>query len=291
MSEQDPLATSVRQRLLNRAKLNGEDYNLLLARYVVIRFLSRLANSKHADTFLLKGATMFLVWQGSIHRPTRDLDLLGLEALTAKAIEAIVREICETPCEPDAVVFDVESISSSAIREDNPRGGIRTTLTARLGSARQQPQIDIGYGDAVDGVEIDLPILLDGQRQVRMRGYPVETVVAEKFEALVTLGMQNSRMKDFFDLASIADTMSIDARAMRAAIEATFERRRTPLPNSLPVALTEVFWTDETVKSRWLSFARKNRIGAPHDTLEAVCKRIITFLAQFSISENNRLRE
>lgn len=274
-------ATSVRQRLLNLARQRGDDYNQILTRYVGLRFLHRLAHSDHAEQFTLKGATMFLVWHGSMHRPTRDLDLLGATSYDEQQIEHIVRDICLTDCADDGLTFLPETVQAEPIREDNHYGGIRCTLTASLGSARQKLQIDIGFGDAVTPgpSQVEIPRLLDDETPARIRAYTVETLVAEKLEAMVVLGIGNSRMKDFFDVVTIARTTEVDGQAMVDALRATFRRRRTELPIGVPTALTEVFWNDPLAQNRWQAF-RKRLANADNDSLQDTCLQIYQLLGE-----------
>ena len=267
-------------RLKNAAREAGDNYNVIQTRYVGLRFLHRLSRSQHADRFVLKGATLFLVWRGAMHRPTKDIDLLGAVADDEREIETIFREIAQTEVEPDGVLFDTGSIRARSIREDKRYGGIRITLLGYIGSARVPLQIDVGFGDAITPgpKQVQLPTLIQGIATTTMTAYPMETAIAEKLEAMVQLGLSNSRMKDFLDLSVIASTMEIDKAVLSESIRATFARRRTELPVGLPVALTERFWTDETVQTRWLAFVRKNGVLPPNDDLSAVCKRIVALV-------------
>ena len=276
MSSEDSVAKSIKQRLLNVAVRRREDYNLLLSRYVALRFLARLSQSKYAGTFLLKGATMFLVWSGEMHRPTRDIDLLGLEARDPDEIKSVIREICQIEGNSDGIQFDLSTLSTFVIREDNPGGGVRATIVAKIGMARQPVKIDIVYGDAVDFVPVELPTLLIGQPTTKVRGYLV--LVAEKFEAMVKLGIANSRMKDFLDLAVISDSMALDPKKLKEAINALFQRRGTEFPEDRPFSLTEQFWSDPKVNLRWSSFVKKNRVQTPFDSLKIVCGQIASMI-------------
>ena len=270
----DPKATSVRQRLLNRAQQDGEDFNLVLARYVGLRFLHRLAQSRYSEEFLLKGATLFLVWGGDAHRPTRDMDLLGFMPPDLDGMAQVMREVCAQEVEPDGLLFDPATVATETIREENAYGGIRCTVVARLGSARQKLQIDIGHGDAIspEPESVEIPRLLDDEERREMRAYRVETVIAEKFEAMVSLGLANSRMKDFYDIDFLFRRLSISEMDLAMAIARTFARRKVKLSEGPPNALTSEFWSSELAQSRWLAFASKNKLTV--DPLEAVCRRI-----------------
>ena len=254
---------SILSRLLTLAKQRGDDYSLLLNRFALERLLLRLSASHHADRFLLKGALLFALWYDTPHRPTRDADLLGFGPDDEANLVATFRDIAAMDME-DGIVFDPASIKASPIREDNTYGGTRITLAARLGTARCALQVDVGFGDAVTPQPPTLayPTLLPGFRAPRLRVYPVYTVVAEKYHAMVMLGHANSRMKDFYDLAVIAQRSSLDGATLAAAISATFARRQTPLPTERPLALTPAFGTDPAKQRQWQAFLNKNRITA-----------------------------
>jgi len=233
------LAQSVHHRLLNRAREQGEDFNLVLIRYMLERFLYRLGCSRHKDSFVLKGAMLFAAWTDQPPRPTRDLDLLGIGDSSDEALVRIFREIARTPVEPDGLVFDGDGISISEIREAQDYPGKRIKLPARLGNARLNLQIDVGFGDAVtpEPAEIVYPALLD-MPAPRVRAYPCETVIAEKLQALVAFDVAISRMKDFYDMWTLSKQFPFEGASLSAAIAATFNRRSTPIPNGAPTALT-----------------------------------------------------
>lgn len=274
------IAASVLARLKNEADRSGEAFNPLLARYVGFRFLYRISQSSLNEQFLIKGATMFLVWTGSQHRPTRDIDLLLLSESEVKDLAEAFKEICQIPCLEDGVKFDPESVSAQPIREDNAYGGTRVTLVGRLGSAKIPLQIDVGLGDVVTPQpnQVVLPSFLDSVPPTVMQGYPVETAIAEKFEAMVSHGMTNSRMKDLFDIAFLADTMTLTSSELSSAVKATFQRRRTEIPQELPTALTESFLKDAQILARWNAFVKKNKISHPHSDLTFVQARISDLL-------------
>lgn len=219
-----------------------------------------------------------MVWEGSTHRPTRDIDLLGFAAPDEANLAQIVRDICQQEVEPDGVVFDSSSVKTEMIREDNAYGGIRCTVLARLGSAKQGLQIDVGFGDAIvpEPVFVEIPRLFADQIPAAMRAYRPETAIAEKFDAMVSLGLANSRMKDFFDVDRLSSTMEFDGAVLSNAIKQTFSRRGTHLPDETPIALTDVFWSEPIVVRRWDGFLKKN--GLPTVPLENVCVHIRKFL-------------
>ncbi|MEL7363473.1 MAG: nucleotidyl transferase AbiEii/AbiGii toxin family protein, partial [Bacteroidota bacterium] len=195
----------MRQRLLNRARAEGDDFQALLTRYVLERFLYRLGQSDHRNRFVVKGAMLFVAWEGNLHRMTRDLDLLGFGPSAIAEVEEAIRVVLSTEVEDDGLQFDVASVRGTLIREDQIYEGVRVNAEVRLGTARIRLKIDVGFGDAVTPAPVDaaFPTLLDTPPPV-VRVYPKETVVAEKLQAMVLLGMLNSRMKDFYDLAHLA---------------------------------------------------------------------------------------
>ena len=257
------LSASVLARLLKLAKQRGDNYNLLLNRFALERLLCRIAASPHADRFLLKGALLFSLWYDESHRPTRDADLLGFGPDDADSVVATFRDIADIELN-DGIVFDPKTVRADAIREGNRYGGLRVKLAGRLGNVRCALQIDVGFGDAVTPkpVSVVFPVILDDLAAPRLRVYPVYTVIAEKFHAMTVLGSANSRMKDFYDIAVIAQRTELDGATLAKAIAATFSRRNTPLPGQPPVALTRDFSEDATKQLRWQAFLNKGRLPA-----------------------------
>lgn len=278
MKKPTDIGASVRDRLLRLARDRGEDFQLVLLRYANERLLYRLATSKHGSRFVLKGAALFTLWTGKPHRATRDLDLLGFGEATESHILAVFKDVLATLVEDDGVRFDASTLEVGQIREGQEYGGIRAEILARIASAQVRLQVDIGFGDAITpaAVEIEFPALLDSQAP-RLHAYPRETVVAEKVEAMVQLGMANSRMKDFYDVALLSRIFEFDGEILARAIRATFDRRKTPIPAALPVALTSEFAEDAGKKGQWSGFVRKS--GAQDaGTLADVIASIVMFV-------------
>lgn len=251
-------SASVLARLLNRSRTTGENYNLLLSRFAIERLLYRLSVSPHGSRFVLKGALLFALWYDTPHRPTKDADLLGFGPDDADTLRTTFTAICTIDVD-DGVRYETASMRIAPIREDNVYGGMRLTVTAFIGSARLPVQVDIGFGDAITPAPetVTYPTLLDDLAAPSLRAYPVYTVIAEKLHAMVVLGMNNSRMKDFFDLAVIARTSELDGSTLVDAIRATFARRNTPLPASTPVALTAEFSSSPIKAQQWRAFLTK----------------------------------
>lgn len=267
---------SLRQRLLDRSRNHGENYQLLLDRYAVERLLYRLSISPERDQFVLKGAMLFALWFPTPHRPTRDADFLGQGPSDPVALQALVRRLCELSVD-DAVRFDTDTIAVTAIREEAKYDGLRISLAAYLGAARCSVQWDVGYGDAItpSAQEVECPTLLNDLPAPRLRVYPRETVFAEKLEAITCLGLLNSRMKDYFDLLALARENVMDPDVLAQAIGATFARRHTRLPDGLPIGLTERFAADGEKQKQWQAFIKRNRLDAP--ALADVVASLATF--------------
>lgn len=272
-------AASIQARLLTRAKARGEDFSLVLSRYAVERFLYRLSISPARDRYWLKGALLFDLWFDVPHRPTRDADFLGFGPADTETLASVVREICGISGD-DGMEFDPASIKIEEIREQASYGGLRVRLVGLLGKSRCSVQLDVGYGDAVTPGpdEIVYPTLLDDQPAPRLRAYPRATVVAEKVEAMVSLGMANTRMKDYFDVRALAREGTLEAGLLGDAIAATFARRETALPLDVPLGLSEEFARDAVKLNQWKAFLRKNQLDAP--ALEEVVAEVRDFLAE-----------
>jgi hypothetical protein len=251
------VAGSNRAKLLTLARNRGEDFQFLLGRWVVERFLYRLAGSAQKDSFVLKGAMLFLAWEGRLHRPTKDLDLLGFGSSDVLDVTDRIREVCAVLAD-DGIVFDLAGVQGERIEEDAEYEGVRVRVPASLDGARVSMQIDVGFGDLVEPppAELTFPVLLELEAPV-LRAYPPEAVIAEKFQAMVVLGIANSRMKDFFDVWTLAKTHRFDFERLASSIRGTFERRRTSLPESAPMALTAEFLEDQSKQTQWAAFGRR----------------------------------
>jgi len=274
------IAASVRQRLYHRARARGENFNLVVPRYAVERLLYRLSQSQYANEFVLKGAQLFYVWTESPHRTTRDLDLLRYGDSAIPELEAIFRNICQQHVEePDGIVFLSDTVHGEQIREPAKYIGVRIRFTYRLGEIKGTLQVDVGFGDAVTPAPqmVEFPVLLDFPAP-RLKAYARETMIAEKFQAMVELGINNSRMKDFFDLSMLADTFHFDGKTLCRAIAATFKRRQIALPNEVPRALTPDFANDQNKQIQWQAFLNKNRLQPGNADLGAVIETIRKFL-------------
>lgn len=256
MTAPSALTQSIQARLVRTAHDLGVDPNFILTRYAAERFLHRLSRSGHGDRFVLKGAMLLLAWLGDMVRPTRDIDLLGFGDLSEAAIAGVFAEIATTEVEPDGVVFDASTISIARIREEDAYGGLRVLLRGSLGPARLRVQIDIGIGDVVYPAPrlLEYPSLLDLPRP-KLRAYRPETAVAEKLHAMVVLGEANSRMRDFFDIRTLAQREPFEGILLARAIRETLSRRQTEIL-SRPLALTRLRKSRASAISGSLSFAK-----------------------------------
>lgn len=273
------VAASVHARLLNRAKEEGRPFNELLQYYAMERFLYRLSRSEHRDRFVLKGALMLQFWGGSLVRATKDIDLLGRETITVPELVEVVGSCIRTQVPDDGVRFDPNTIAGERIRLDAQYDGIRVRCNGSLGNARIHLQVDVGFGDIVTpGFQpITYPTLLEFEAP-ELLGYTPESAIAEKVEAMVVLDRANSRLKDFFDVWVLAQNHEFSGPVLAEAIRATFARRRTPLPEATPVALSPSFSSDDSKQAQWRAYVRKARVTTPTLPFEQVVTDIHDFL-------------
>jgi predicted nucleotidyltransferase component of viral defense system len=270
------MGASVRARLLKLAKERDQPNELLLTRYALERLLYRLSTTGHRERFVLKGAMLMTTWFDAPFRPTRDLDLLGFGDPDPQAVLAVFREVCAVEVD-DGVTFDVRGLSVDLIREELEYGGLRIKTNADIAGARVRIAIDVGFGDAIEpaATDLELPVLLDLPAP-RLRAYPRETVIAEKFQAMVALGRVNSRMKDFYDIWLLSRAYEFKGDALARAIAATFARRNTPIPADPPFALTHAFADDRAKQQQWTSFVEN--IDAELVPLGTIIEELAAFL-------------
>jgi len=253
-------AASIRQRLLNLARERKENFDFVLKQYVIQRLLYRLSVSDYQEQFLLKGAMLFLIWTGDLHRPTKDIDLLGFGKNDVDVLENDFKVICAVEAD-DGLVFDINSISGAQIKEDALYQGVRIVGYALLDKAKITFQVDVGFGDAVTPkAEIaSAPSFLD-LPDPTVRIYPAYTVIAEKFQAMVALGIANSRIKDFYDIWVMASDMPFEGKLLTEALKATFERRETAINDDALTVFKDEFTQDENKQKQWKAFLSKNAL-------------------------------
>jgi hypothetical protein len=273
------MSHSVHDRLVNRARQTGRPFQELLTYFAMERFIYCLSISPHAGRFVLKGALMFLAWRAPRGRPTRDADFLARGDSSVEALVQTVREICEMAIEPDGLTFDPASVVGSRIREGEEYEGVRIRFTGRLGQARVAMQLDVGFGDVVvpEPEMIELPAILPDFPSPRLRGYTRESVVAEKLEAMVSLGTVNTRYKDFYDIWFLAEHFDFDGQTLAQAVAATFRRRATLLM-AQPVAWTDDFANDPARQQQWMAFVRRSAIADAPEQFASVVSAVQTLL-------------
>ena len=274
------ISASVREKLRNVARERNADFGLILVKYGLERILYRLSQSTHTNIFILKGALLFELWTDQRYRPTRDADFLARGDNSPDRFAQIFRELCAMEAEPDGLRFDGDSVVAERISEGAEYEGVRATFIAYLERAEIPIQIDIGFGDAVTPapVEENYPTLLESSAP-RLFAYPKETVVAEKLEAMVKLGIANTRMKDFYDLDVLSQTFPFDGKILAEAVQKTFERRGTELPSEgTPFALTPEFYGDAGKVRQWNAFSQKNRSYIESIEFKIVVGRLADFL-------------
>ena len=271
------IPASVRQRLLNRAKSDRRPFNELLQYYAMERFLYRLSQSAHADRFILKGALMLRVWRSPDLRPTMDIDILGRTSNDESDLIAQIRDILAVDVEEDGLAFDADSIQAERITKDADYDGIRIRFRAGLDSATINMQVDIGFGDVVypEPEESELPTMLDSPAP-RLLCYSRESSIAEKLEAMVKLGVLNSRMKDFYDIWLLSRQFDFDGARLAEAIRLTFNRRGTALPTEIE-AFTEPFIDAKQIQ--WAAFRRRLQQDHVPDSFREVTTVVDGFLA------------
>ena len=250
---------SIRSKLLNIAKNKDIYYQTVLTRYFQERLIYRISQSGYRQNFYLKGGALMYAHEGLAARPTLDIDFLGNNLSNDGArIIAAFREICSYPCKEDAVVFDVEHITSKNIAEFKDYQGVRLSIPVSMDTVAQILTMDIGFGDVVTPapVSIDYPSLLEHLPGANILAYSLETVVAEKLHAIIDLADQSSRMKDYYDLYQILSTKKLDADVLQDAIAKTFENRHT-LYDPDTMFFRDSFGTNPQMLTRWHAFIKK----------------------------------
>lgn len=274
------LAASVRARLLNLAKAEERDYNRLTLLYLQERFLARLSQSGYKRQFVLKGGLYLYGRYGIASRPTRDMDLLGRGiGNDLETIENVLREVLTIEVE-DGVVFDIDSVQTGRIKEGAEYEAVRTSFVGTLGSLRQRLSLDVGFGDKLSNPQtLEYPTLLEltNTPSPTLLAYDIETVIAEKLQAMTFLGPQNSRAKDFYDLFYASHTERLDATKLSRTIRATFARRNTSLYDALRV-LEPAFAEHDYLQQAWMAFRKNNPLLDAPETFAEVIVRLTTFL-------------
>lgn len=272
---------SVRVRLKNLAKAGHRDVAYLFQRYAFERFYWRIGKSPFADRFILKGAFLFILWMGPMFRVTQDTDLESTLRPDLDGMKAVFAEIASLAAEhDDGVRYDVASIETSEIKTLDEYKGVRVRFNAFIERARIPLQFDIGFGDSVfpKPQVAEYPALLGGERP-RLKVYPQYTVVSEKVSAMIDRGMDNTRLKDYFDIWALTETFAFDLGLLATAFARTLGRKGIPVPGDWPDGLTDAYAANAMKISQWNAFLRKTQPQVRPDSLAGAVERIRTFLA------------
>jgi len=273
------IEASVRARLQNKAKEAICPFSEILQYYGIERFLYRFSRSKYADKFVLKGALMFTVWQVPERRATLDIDFLARYDNQVATIEKVIKDVCDIQVTPDGLVFDSETVKGQKIKEDADYEGVRVKFRGFLERARIPMQIDVGFGDAIypKPKTINYPVILDFPKP-HLKGYPAESVVSEKFEAIVKLGLLNSRMKDFYDIWLIMRQFNFNGVSFTESLKRTFRHRKTPLPEDKPLFAEEIYDEKSDRQTLWKAFLKRRDIKHSPEKLRTIAREIEEFL-------------
>ena len=275
------MQASVRAQLQNKAKETNRPFAEMLQYYGMERFLYRLGKSQYANQFILKGALMFTAWNIPERRTTLDIDFLARFDNQIDSIEKVIKDICKIKVVSDGLVFDSETVKGIRIKEDADYEGVRVKFVGFLERARIPMQMDIGFGDIVYPRPkiLDYPVILDLPKP-HLKGYPLESVVSEKFEAMVKLGLLNSRMKDYFDIWLIMRQFDFNGLNLTEALKRTFQHRKTDLPQKRPLFAEEIYDDKFDRQILWTAFLKKGDIKHAPDKLSKTAKAIEKFLIQ-----------
>ena len=268
------IAASKQRKLLYIANTENQDFNELHRRYLQERLLFRISQSKFRNNFILKGGVLLITIDLPKIRPTMDIDFLVPNVGNSEDnLKKVFNEICSIPIE-DGIVFDTSSITTQEIDKDGDYKGIRVKFTAVMGSSKTPISIDLGFSDKMipEPREINFPTILDDPSP-SLRAYCLETIIAEKFEAITKLSLTNSRMKDFYDLYMILTEQELNKEVLKESIKATFEHRKTPLTLS-PLAFTSLFYGDVNKQVSWESFLRNHKITNIPTDLSVIVKTL-----------------
>jgi hypothetical protein len=281
------IQASVKAQLQNTAKGTNRPFAEVLQYYGMERFLYRFGKSRYADKFELKGALLFTVWRIPERRATLDIDFLARFDDQVTAIETVIRDVCNVPAEPDGLKFDPESVKGRRTKENADYEGVRVKFSGFLDRARIPMQIDVGFGDIVypKTKVIDYPVILDFPKP-HLKGYPKESVISEKFEAMIKLGLLNSRMKDFYDIWLLMGQFEFKGADLVEAIRKTFKHRKTDIPKNKPLFADEIYDKRSDRQTLWSAFLRKEDIRYAPDMLSVTAKEIEDFLVEPVVAIN-----
>ncbi len=263
-------ADSVKARLKNQAIKSGRLFQEELVAYCLERTIYRISISKYNENFTLKGGIfLYAIFDGEFSRATRDIDLLASSLENeVEVIKKVFEEIFSIESD-DAIKYKTESLSINTITEFKEYQGINIKIMAMLDKTAIPVSIDIGFGDIIypDRVMMDFPVLLEMDAP-RIYAYSLASVIAEKLEAIVSLGYANSRYKDFYDIYILSNQFDFDSLELSTAIIETFKHRKTTMDDI--VIFEEGFSKDRTRNLRWKSFISKKRVMLQIELTEAI---------------------
>ena len=273
------MQASIWGRLQNKAKETNRPFSEVLQYYGMERFLYRFSLSGYADRFILKGALMFTVWEVPERRTTLDMDFSAKYDNKVTSIEKVVKEICKVQVIPDGLLFDPKTVKGQRIKEAADYEGVRVKFRGFLKRARIPMQLDVAFGDIIypRSKTIDYPVILDLPKP-RLKGYPAESVISEKLEAMVKLGLLNSRMKDFYDLWLMMRRFDFDGSRLAEALKRTFNHRKTPPPQDEALFAEEIYNEESDRQTLWRAFLKKGDIKHAPGKLCITAEKIEKFL-------------
>lgn len=275
------IQASIRARLQNKAKETNRPFSEILQYYGMERFLYRVSRSKYMDKFILKGALMFTVWQVPERRTTLDIDFSARYDNQVTSIERMIKDVCKVSVAADGLIFDPQTIKGRKIRENVDYEGVRIKFTGFLERSRIAMQIDVAFGDVIypKPRAIDYPVILDFPKP-HLKGYPAESVVSEKFETMVKLGLLNSRMKDFYDIWLMMRRFDFNGSKLSEALKRTFDHRKTLLPKHRPLFTEEIYDDKSDRQILWKAFLKKGNIKHAPEKLSTTAREIEEFLSK-----------
>jgi predicted nucleotidyltransferase component of viral defense system len=273
------IPASIQARLQNKVGEIGQSYNVILQYYGMERFLYRLSKTPHVNDFILKGGLMFYGLGIPMRRTTRDIDFLGISENAQRDIQSIFREALSVLLPEDGILFDEKTLRISETQVENDQGGIRVTFMGRLGKMRIPIQVDIGFSDelASETLNMDYPVLLAGMEKPHLKGYPPESIISEKFHAMVRFAEANSRWKDYYDIYLLTETFEFDSHSVANALRSTFGNRPAELKEQIPHGLRESFAVSK--QDEWDLFLQKAKLSNDSiKDLKVVVNRVWRFL-------------
>jgi len=284
------IKASIKARLKNKAQETSRPFAEVMQYYGMERFLYRFSKSKYADKFILKGALLFAVWQISDRRTTLDIDFLARFGNEVATIEKVLRDVCNTSVVPDGLEFDSRTVKGMKIKEDADYEGVRIKFTGFLDRSEIPMQIDVGFGDIVypKTKVIDYPVILDFPKP-HLNGYPQESVISEKLEAMIKLGLFNSRMKDFYDIWLMTRQFEFKGMNIASAIKKTFNNRKTVIPHEKPLFADEIYDEKSDRQTLWSAFLKRGDIQRAPNALSVTAKAIELFLIEPVMALNDNV--